>query len=381
MDDKLIDAFAANNSKVQPAPAAENGEVKIEATIVEPVKTEPKVEVKQEIKAEVQPTKIETKAEPEKVEAKVEPKPEVSHADILAELSGGKIKSAEDLKAILEKADTPQKEINAIAKSLNDAMERGLSAKQWADQQRVDVDSYSNVDLAKEYLKQTKGWDDKKVEAYLENKYLIDETPEEGYETREYKLAQIELEDLAETAKKHFNSQKIDLDNFQADIPELKQTKEKLTAYEQQIQNSKLEQENLAKFIDSSLNDVKDFSFEYSYKNSEAKDAKDSVTVQFTEEQIKNGKEIMKSPAKLLQMFSKDGNLDAKEMLAKIIFLTDQSAQNAFANDIRAKEREEMTLSLKNANFKGAPAHRGQVTPSKDDKLVNAFVNNGRQVR
>jgi len=279
---------------------------------------------------------------------------EVNYEAILKELTKGKVSSVDELLAKLEKADAPQEDIDAVAKSLNEARKKGLDTKQWAAQQLVDIDSYSQVELAKEYLKQTKGWTDKKVQDYLEAKFFInDEYGEDDDAPREYKAAQFELEDLAEKAKGYFNANKINLDSFEADIPKVKELQSELDkVYNEKISNQQAQQQ-LAEAIDSSLRDFKNYSINYDYKDINAKEAKGTLGLTLTEEQVKNGAEMLKEPIKLLKALSKGG--DFKEVLAKLTILTDDKLFSDMLSDQHARSVEAYIKTLKNSSGSAIP--------------------------
>ncbi len=325
---------------------------------------------------------VEKIAEVKTEEAQSETKLEINHADILAELTEGKVKSVDELKAILAKADTPQKEINAIAKSLHEAMEKGLNTKQWAAQQLVDVDSYTQVELAKTYLIQTKGWTDKKAQDYLEAKFFINDKYEEGDDVpREYKAAQFELEDLAETAKGYFNANKIDLDNFQAENPQVRVLQEEISKFNEYQSNQQALQQKTAEAIDSSLKGLKEYTIGYNYKDINAKEAEGTLALNLTEEMVSASAEMLKDPAKLLKALSPNG--DFKEAAAKLTLLTNEKLFSDVLSDNYARSVE----SFVQKNIKNASSVSIAMSPpdinltSEENKRAKEFMGGMARLR
>lgn len=274
---------------------------------------------------------------------------------ILEKISEGKIKSTEELKALLEKANTPQEDITSIAKSLDAAVKNGLNPKDWAAQQLVDVDSYSTNEIVKEYFKQTKGWTDKKAQEYLEAKFFINEQYDDGDTVpREVVAARFELEDIAQQAKQHFNSQKIDLDNFSVEIPRVKELETQLFQINQQRELERQANEKLAEYIDSSLKDFNSYSFKYNYTDTNAQEAADEVGLKLTEEQVKRGANMLKNPQLLIEALTNGGkDMDVKKLVAKINLLADDKLFSEMFADTRARSTEAVIKKLKNV---GAPS-------------------------
>ncbi len=305
----------------------------------------------------------------------VEIKPEINHADLLAELSKGKVKSVEEFMAILEKADTPQEELDAVAKSLNEARKRGLDTKQWAAQQLVDVDSFSQVELAKTFLIQTKGWTEKKAQDYLEAKFFINDKYEEGDDVpREYKAAQFELEDLAATAKGYFNANKIDLDSFHSENPQVKEMKEQIDKFNEYQSNQQALHKQTAEAIDSSLKGLKEYTIGYNYKDINAKEAEGTLALSLTEEMVSASAEMLKDPVKLLKALSPKG--DFKEAAAKLTLLTNEKLFSDVLSDNYARSVESFVQkNIKNASSVSiATAPHDINLTSEENKRAKEFM-------
>ncbi len=323
----------------------------------EPAQNDPP-QVEQQPAQEQQPATVENIEVPTPEAVKVAESAETPEA-LLEKISGGKIKSAEELTAFLEKANTPQEEIDPIAKSFNEALKKGLKPKDWAAQQLVDVDSYSNKDVALEYLMQAKGWDKTKAKTYLDNKYYADEQYEDINDApREYKVAQIELEDLANEGRKYFNSQKIDLDNYTPNIPIVSELQGQLEQIRQQQEYAKQESQKLAEYIDSSLKGFNKHSFQYSYTDTNAQEATDEVGLTLNEEQVKRGADMLKDPRLLIQALTNGGkDMDVKKLVAKLNLLVDDKLFSETLADTRARSTEDFVKKLKNVSPPSIPTY------------------------
>lgn len=294
-----------------------------------------------------EPTNVEQPVVEQKVEVVTE-----SPDSILEKISEGKIKNTAELKAVLERANVPQEEIAPVAKSINEAIKKGISIKDWAAQQLVDVDALPNAQLAEQYLMQTKGWTKEKAALYLENKFYTNEQYDDPSEApREYKIAQIELEDLAAQAKQYFNSQKIDLDSFVASQPNVNELQSQLNQFYQAEQAKKQQNEKLAEYIDSSLQGFNSYSFNYNYTDTNAKEATAEVGLKLNEEQVKRGAEMLKDPQKLLDALTNGGkNMDVKSLVAKLNLITDDKLFSEMFADTHARSIEGYVKKLKNVS-------------------------------
>jgi hypothetical protein len=346
-----IKAFA--NGEMKQIPYSEIEQMQLEERLEQqfvPVEEQGQSE---QVQTEAQTEVVNTQVKLTETQPAEQPQVETTEA-ILEKITEGKIKNTEELKALLEKANMPQEEIDPIAKSITEARKRGLDIKAWASQQLVDVNSYSNSDVALEYLIQTKGWSKEKATNYLENKYYTNEQYDDISEApREYKIAQIELEDLAGEARKHFNSQKIDLDSFVANQPDVSQLQAEVLSYRQQQELSKQVNQKLSEYIDSSLKDFNNYSFKYTYTDTDAKEASDEVGLKLNEQQVKKGADMLKNPQLLIDALTNGGkDMDVKKLVAKINLLADDKLMSEMFADTRARSTEAYIKKLKNV---GAP--------------------------
>ena len=296
---------------------------------------------------------------------------------ILEKITEGKIKNVDELKALLEKSNTPAEDIDPIAKSINEARKKGLDIKAWAAQQLVDVDSYSHSEVALEYLMQTKGWSKDKATTYLENKYFTNEHYEDLADApREYKVMQIELEDLANEARQYFNSQKIDLDKFVQTQPNIAEMQQKLTEFYQTEEANKQQRQKLAEYIDSSLQGFNSYSFNYTYTDTNAKEAAAEVGLKLNEEQVKRGAEMLKDPQKLIDALTNGGkNMDVKGLVAKINLLTDEKLLSEMFADTRARSTEDYIKKLKNVGAPSIPTYNPNVNAHDEErKRINEIL-------
>lgn len=293
------------------------------------------------------------------VETKVDEQPktaEVNYEAILKELTKGKVASVEELMAKLEKADAPQEDIDAVAKSLNEARKRGLDTKQWAAQQLIDTNAYTDAEVVEAYLAATDPSLSKEdIKELLDAEYYVSEKIEEGDEVpREIRAARIKLKREAAKAREYFESNKINLDSFEAEIPKVKELQAELEKVYNERNINQQAQQQLAEAIDSSLRDFKNYSIDYNYKDINSKEAKGTLGLTLTEEQVKNGAEMLKEPVKLLKALSKGG--DFKEVLAKLTILTDDKLFSDMLSDQHARSVEAyIKNNLKNSSGSSIP--------------------------
>lgn len=117
--------------------------------------------------------KEEQPAEQPKVEPKGEaPKVEKSASEILAELTDGKVKSKEEIEALIAKANSPKEYKSEFAKQLDEYVAKGGDPKKFLEYQTKDYTKYKEDDLIKlKLIEENPELTQREVEALFNKKY------------------------------------------------------------------------------------------------------------------------------------------------------------------------------------------------------------------
>lgn len=134
---------------------------------------EPKVEEKPEEKVAEEVKPIEEKKQEQPIEQpKVEPKVEKSVSEILAELTDGKVKSKEEIEALIAKANSPKEYKSEFAKQLDEYVAKGGDPKKFLEYQTKDYSQYKEDDLIKlKLIEENPELTQREVEALFNKKY------------------------------------------------------------------------------------------------------------------------------------------------------------------------------------------------------------------
>jgi len=199
-----VEDFVANAPKIDPNVLKEAQAVGSGQELPKPIEQQPINNTPQgeEPKGEEQKPD-EQKAEP----VAEQPKGEKSVEEILAEFTGGKVKTKEDIEALIAKADSPKEYKTELAKALDEYVAKGGDAKKFLELQGKDYSQYGEGDLIKLKLKEENPeLTQREVDALFNKKYG---SYDEDDDSDEAVAAKAEQRLEAKKALQFFEGQKV----------------------------------------------------------------------------------------------------------------------------------------------------------------------------
>jgi len=322
---------------------------------------EPKAEgvVEQKVEQPIEPKKEEQPAE----QPKVEPKAEKSVSEILAELTDGRVKSKEEIDALIAKANSPKEYKSEFAKQLDEYVAKGGDPKKFLEYQSKDYTQYKEDDLIKlKLIEDNPELTQREVDALFNKKYGsydADDDSDEAVAAR----AEQRLE--AKKALQFFETQKVK----ELEPP----VDERQKAAEDYIAQQKAWEETHSKEVDTFFAEKDALKFEFAVQDSADKDKLIPQVFEWklnaTEKQ--NLVEAQKKVS-LLSYCTDEGGRINQEKLAMVTEFAKNPSKflTAVANNLVSNERERfVNEDLINARPADNPNKQANLT--KEQILAN----------
>lgn len=327
----------------------------------------------QELPTPTEPTpenteRVEEKQEAAKEQPKEEikqeaPKAEKSVSEILAELTGGKVKSKEDIEALIAKADSPKEYKSEFAKQLDEYVSKGGDPKKFLEYQSKDYTQYAEGDLIKlKLIEENPELTQREVDALFNKKYGYFEADDDSDEAV---AARAEQRLEAKKALQFFETKKVK--ELEPPIDERQK------AAEDYIAQQKAWEETHSKEVDTFFAEKDTLKFEFAVQDSADKDKLIPQVFEWklnaTEKQ--NLVEAQKKVS-LLSYCTDEGGRINQEKLAMVTEFAKNPNKflTAMANNLVSNERERfVNEDLINARPADNPNKQANLT--KEQILAN----------